>query len=316
MEDFKLFDIVLEKCEHKNECMHEPIMNNTDILCSKCNIYFKKNGEIISISNYNCNNKHTIICINNFEICKKCWKILKNINTCTHEDITTYKNINICMDCGIEVKKRTSKNKQENNSNSIDPKRCQIRKSEERDIYKDVNNMGFSGKIINLANQFYYEVTKGKIYRGNSRKSIVFACVFNAFKINGQPQSCEKLIKIFNLDRKSGLKGLKYVNLNAPRDSPIRTTYITPINLIEETMDKFNATDKQKKEVKDLYEMVKNKSSKINRSRPQSISSSLIYYWILKNNKDICLKNFIKEVNLSELTITKIVKEIKIVLEK
>ena len=125
---------------------------------------------------------------------------------------------------------------------------------------------------------------------------------------------CDTLIRIFALDRKTGLKGLKHVNLNAPKTSLIHTTYITPANLVEEIMDKFSATQEQKAEVIALYEQIKNKSSKLNRSRPQSVAAGLTYYWICKNKKDISIKDFTNNVNLSELTVTKIYKAIEEIL--
>ena len=79
-------------------------------------------------------------------------------------------------------------------------------------------------------------------------------------------------------------------------------------------MDKFEASKEQKNEVINLYNKIKNKSSKINRSRPQSISSALIYYWISYKNINISLKEFSKRVELSELTILKISKEISEIL--
>ena len=79
-------------------------------------------------------------------------------------------------------------------------------------------------------------------------------------------------------------------------------------------MDKFRATDAQKNEVIEIYNKIKNKSSKINRSRPQSISAGITYYWVSTKNIDISLKDFAKKVELSELTISKIAKEIAEVL--
>lgn len=235
---------------------------------------------------------------------------------CLHSNIDNEKGINVCTDCGEEITKEIEHTKewryygQSDNRHSSDPNRVQIRKSEERNIYKDVENMGFSDKIISEANKIYFQVTHGQIFRGNSRKAIVFACIFHSYKLSGKPQSHEKLINVFNLNRKTGLKGLKHVNLYAPKNSTIRTTYITPINLVEEIMDKFSATKEQKEEVVKLYNQIKNKSSRLNRSRPQSVSSGLIYYWICTQKKDISLKQFTKKVSLSELTINKIAKEI------
>ena len=127
-------------------------------------------------------------------------------------------------------------------------------------------------------------------------------------------QTPENLIKLFGLNRKNGLRGLKIVNVNAPKDSEIHTSFITPVHLVHDIMGKFNATIEQKNEVIALYEKTKNRSSKLNRSRPQSVAAALTYYWICKKNIKINIKNFAKRVNLSELTINKNAKEISIVL--
>ena len=237
-------------------------------------------------------------------------------DSCPHLNMAIEKGVDVCTDCGEEITKKIHNTKewvyygQSDTRHSSDPNRVQIRKSDERNIYKDVENMGFSDKIISEANKIYFQVTKGQIFRGNSRKAIVFACIFHAYKMSGKPQSHEKLIHVFNLNRKTGLKGLKHVNLYAPKDSNIRTTYITPINLVEEIMEKFSATEDQKKEVVKLYHQIKNKSSRLNRSRPQSVASGLVYFWICSKQKDISLKQFTKKVSLSELTVNKIAKEI------
>jgi transcription initiation factor TFIIIB Brf1 subunit/transcription initiation factor TFIIB len=239
---------------------------------------------------------------------------------CRHLNINSEKGVDVCTDCGEEISKQIQNSKewryygQTDTRHSSDPNRVQMRKSDERSIYKDVENMGFSEKIISEANKIYFQVTQGQIFRGNSRKAIVFACIFHAYKLSGKPQSHEKLITVFNLNRKTGLKGLKHVNLYAPKKSTIRTTYITPINLIEEIMEKFLATPEQKVEVINLYNQIKNKSSRLNRSRPQSVGAGLVYYWICSKKKDISIKQFTKKVDLSELTVNKIAKEISDVL--
>jgi len=240
---------------------------------------------------------------------------------CKHRNTKESNGVILCTDCGEEIEKNILHDKewryygQSDTKHMSDPNRCQIRKVEDKSIFKDVDTMGFSDKIITLANKLYMQVTSGKIHRRNSRKAIVFACVFHAFKITGKPHACETLIDVFNLDRKTGLRGLKHVNLNIKKDSIIHTNHITPANLIEDIMNKFSATEQQKCEVIELYEKIKNKSSKINRSRPQSIAAGLTYFWICSKNKKISMKEFIEKVNLSELTITRISKEISNILE-
>ena len=239
------------------------------------------------------------------------------VDNCFHENIIDENGLTMCSDCGEEINRILSRDKewryygQSDTRHNSDPNRVQQRKSEERTIFKDVENMDFSEKIIAEANKIYIQVTNGQIFRGNSRKAIIFASVFHAFKISGKPQSHELLINTFGLTRKIGLKGLKHIALYAPKSSEIRTTYITPVNLVEEIMDKFKATIEQKQEVILLYNKIKNKSSKLNRSRPQSTAAAIVYYWIIIKNKEISIKDFTSKINLSELTINKLVEEIK-----
>ena len=247
-------------------------------------------------------------------------KQIKSPSLCEHSSTINEGGIICCLDCGEEIQKNILYEKewryygQNDTKHSSDPNRVQVRKSEDRNIFKDVENMGFSDKIVSSANEIYNQVTKGQIFRGNSRRSIIFACIFHAYKLSNKPQTHEKLIQIFGLNRKTGLKGLKYVNLNAPKKSKIHTTYITPVNLVEDIMDKIKATDEHKAEVIQLYNKIKNRSSKLNRSRPQSVACGLTYYWICTKGINITLKEFTKKADLSELTINKIAKEISSIL--
>jgi transcription initiation factor TFIIIB Brf1 subunit/transcription initiation factor TFIIB len=239
-----------------------------------------------------------------------------NINSCVHADVVDENGVVICTDCGEEIKRIIMHEKEwryygfSDTKRTSDPNRVQMRKSEDRNIYKDVENMGFSEKIVSKANSIYCDVTNGHIFRGNTRKSIIFACIYHAYKLDGKPQSHEKLIKIFSLKKKSGLYGIKYVKLNIDKESKIHTTNITPVHLVSDMMDRFSASDEQKQEVVLIYSKIKNKSSRLNSSRPQSISSGLIYYWVCTKNMNITLKEFANKVELSELTISKISKEI------
>lgn len=243
-----------------------------------------------------------------------------NNSDCEHKEYITELSIKICTNCGKELEKEINYDKEwrfypaKDNKIQSDTTRCHMRKNDVRTIHKDLENLGFNSKIINTANELYQQVTQGKIYRGNSRKSIVFACVFSAFKMNNNPQTCDNLIRIFNLKRKVGLKGLKHIHLNIEKDTQIQNIRITPYHIIMDIMQKFIMTDpNQVSEVQSIYEFVKNKSSILNRSRPNSTAAGILYYYILKNNKSITLKQFSKEIELSELTIKKIVKQIDLI---
>lgn len=234
---------------------------------------------------------------------------------CEHVNWSVDSANKVCEDCGVVIAKEDDADEIGLHAVKYDPKRCHARRSEEKGIYRDVEKMGFSAKIVSIANTLYEQVAGGKIYRGNSRKGIVFACVFHAYKINQNPQSCEQLIEIFGIERKVGLKGLKFVNLNSPKDSKFREYQVGTVDIIGEIMDKFNASEAQKKEVLEVYDKIKNKSSLLNRSRPQSVASGVVRYYISQKNKDIGMDFFKSRVRLSELTINRIVNEIENIME-
>jgi len=259
--------------------------------------------------------------LNEYNIIKSSDNILieKN-NYCNHNDIVNENGIISCLECGEQIQ-RTIMHEKEwrfygnyDGKRSSDPNRVQIRKCDDRTINKDVENMGFSETIVSKANEIYIEVTKGQIFRGDSRKAVVFACIYHAYKMSGKCQTPKNLMETFGLNKKNSLKGLKIVNVNIPKDSPIHSSTLTAVHHIHDVMDKFSASPLQKSEVIELYRKTKNRSSKLNRARPQSFACALVYYWICKKNMDISLKKFAQKADLSELTINKNAKEVSIVL--
>ncbi len=268
---------------------------------------------------------------NDFELFKQALELYEQETTksntlvdtsCEHTNIITEKGISTCEECGEELERALSFDKEyrfnspSEMKNVADPNIVNISKTEDRSIYKDVENLGFSETIIAKANKIYTQITNGKIFRGESRKGIVYGCIFRAYLIYATPIPHEKLTSLFKIKEKVALKGLKMVNNLAPRDSEIRIAHIKPFDLIDNMMEIFNASKKQIEEVKSLYTKIENHSSNLNRSYPQSVAAGLIYYWIKQKKKDISLKNFSSKINLSELTITKICVEIERVFEK
>ena len=237
--------------------------------------------------------------------------------SCPHAGTFVEGGVEICEECGVVMRREEMNFDREwryygmtDTKHAVDPTRCYARKSTDRVIDRDVAQMGFSQKIVMTANQIYDQVTNGKIYRGNSRKGIIFACVFHAYKMIGQPQSCEHLIEVFDMDRRVGLKGLKYVNLNAPKTAGFRHFHVEMRDLIGEIMDKFHATPQQKEEAVQLFARVDQRSMLLNRSRPQSVACGVVRYYIMQKNKDISMEEFQSRVRLSEVTIQRLVNEI------
>ena len=239
------------------------------------------------------------------------------MDECGHTEVAVEGGIILCADCGEEINRPLLHDKEwryygsGDTKMSSDPNRVHARKIDEKNITKDVENMFFSENIVTKANELYTQCTNGQIYRGGSRKSVIFACIFHAYKLAGNHQTPDNLIQLFGLSRKAGLKGLKIVNVNISKDSEIHGTCITSKHIICDIMEKFKTSPEHKQQVCDIYDAVKNRSSKLNRARPQSVAAAVIYYWVRLNNIDIQLTDFATTTNLSELTIVKNMKEVE-----
>lgn len=240
---------------------------------------------------------------------------------CKHDEIVIEGQTQICTICGMTMERDINYNKEWRYYGSMDtrhngdPNRCNMRKPEEKTIMKDIEKLGFTDKIVQQANCIYQQTTQGHIFRGNSRKGIIFACVYHACKLNNTPQSCEQLMEIFQLDRKIALKGIKFVNLHLSRESPLRQITIDTEHIIVEIMNKFYANDTHIQEVLEIYNKIKNSTSLLKRSRPHSVASGIVRYYIMQKNTSISMDFFKNKVQLSEMTIVRIVKEISKIID-
>ena len=234
---------------------------------------------------------------------------------CLHKNISNDNGVEICTDCGIEIYKELSFDPEwrfygdNDTKHSSDPSRCHIRKSDDRNIYKDIEKYDLPFPIRESANSSYLEVTNGKIRRGNYRRAIIFACIFNAYKNTGDPKNPDTLREQFGLTKKDVSKGLTYYNLNK-KDKAKTPIYISPKSFIPVIMAKFNANEFHIEKVSSLYEKINNRSSLLNRSNPQSVISGLIFYYFRLIGGNISSLNFSKMVKLSEITVIRLAKNI------
>lgn len=239
---------------------------------------------------------------------------------CLHKNSVSDNGIEVCSDCGIEIYKELSLEPEwrfygDNDSkHSSDPSRCHIRKIEDKNIFKDIDKYDFPIDIAREINISYLEVTKGQIRRGNFRKSIIFACSFNAYKNQNNPQNPEELREKFGLTKKEASRGLTFYNLNKI-DKKKKPIYISPVSFIPRIMQRFNANDSHISKVTELYNKIHNRSKILNRSNPQSTIASLIYYYFRLIGGNISCPKFSKIVKLSDITISRISKNISEILK-
>ena len=239
-----------------------------------------------------------------------------NSNGCKHEQKENVNGQEICVDCGLHLGDLIDEDQEwryygnGDNKNSSDPSRVQFRKNPDKGIRKDLEKLLIPSQIANLADQYYFEVTNGDIKRGNLRKGIMFACVFEACKALDKPQTPDQLQKLFCIEKKDMSQGLTYFAFGRPKSEK---KYITPEHYIPKTCAKFKFKQDVVEEVLNLYHTIK-KSSSLNHSYPESVSSGCIYYVLKNKNINISAYEFGKMVGLSDITITKKANEIEEIL--
>lgn len=232
---------------------------------------------------------------------------------CKHEHSdTSPEGMVVCFDCGLELSLSIDHSpewryyKENDNKHSADPSRCCLRKYEEKSIYRDVEGFNIPPKIVDKANESYGFITEDSILRGNSRKGLIFACIYYAYEDNGERKSQDEMKVFFNINKKILSSGMKMFNLKIKR-KPI---YTTPLDFISKIMDKFESSPKHTQFVIKLFDKIKSQSSFINRSNPDSIAAALCYFFFKHIKYPISLNDFSKRVGLSDITVHKISKKI------
>ena len=249
-------------------------------------------------------------------------KITEKHHQCKHENLfTDSKNIILCLGCGIQISNQVSYEREwrwygplSDTKHSSDPNRTTIRKLDTKGIFTDLEKYNFNTKVVYDANQLYSTITQNKILRGKKRLGIIFACVYHSFLKNNIQISCQGLLHIFEMEQSIALRGLKFCSIHLPLESDIHSIKMKKNDiehLITEIMQKFSATALQIEEVIELYKFLLNKSSLLNRSRPQSVASGVCKYYILNKNPDFSNEYFKCKVKLSDLTLKRIITEIE-----
>jgi transcription initiation factor TFIIIB Brf1 subunit/transcription initiation factor TFIIB len=241
----------------------------------------------------------------------------ENNEVCDHSCTVEENGQIFCMECGIKLGEEVSNEAEwryygnrDNISNS-DPSRVQYRKINDRNIIKELKDFGLPNDVIEISNNLYTKVTKNKIRRSNLRKGIIYACVFHAYKLLGNPQTPETIQQMFKIPHTRIItKGVHYFYLKMPKEDIQNIDDITAEHFIPTLLNKFNVKEEHINNVLELYKKISDKGSLINTSNPQSISSGFVFYYLKKLNLDISASNFGKITGLSEITINRIVKQI------
>ena len=156
----------------------------------------------------------------------------------------------------------------------------------------------------------YKIVVQNETVRGVGRKSIVAACLLYTYRDEGDLRCASQIQKMFNLERKHMTKGITLYLAAFPEE---RVNIPTPKDLLFSTMKKVNIDISHYKTLIRISKCLDGVDTLLNRSSPQSVAAAIIYMYIclnpdLKKSLDMTKTKFAKHVDLSDITIGKLVK--------
>lgn len=240
--------------------------------------------------------------------------------SCAH--LNTYKSgngLHICSDCCLEIEILDFEPEwrfygNSDNRSSKDPSRCQKGKPPG----KNIDNVFIENKIkISPAMKAqitlkYNKMVGDKGFRGTHRKSRVAACHFHVCREFYQNRTSEYITDLYGLDQKDMSSGLNAYYESFPED---RNKYMKPEDLLRWIMGLTGVEQSHYRKIVYIARYLEGTSRILQRSSPRSVASSIIYFYLCLNPKykarlGLTKSEFSKKAMLSDITVSKIVKEI------
>jgi len=237
---------------------------------------------------------------------------------CEHSNVFEDDNgLIVCEDCGTETEILDFKPEwnyygSSDNRSVKDPSRCQQKRSLERDLTNDFEShrVVVTENIKSQVEERFNRIVGNTTVKGKLRRAIVAACLFYVQRDNGEYRTSEYIRKKFCLDRRDMSKGNTHY-LSIFFEEREKTT--SPSDLVPWFMKLSGVGMEHTIAIQQLVSVLENSSLDFKRSKPQSVAASVVYFYLClkpeyKKSLGITKSEFAKRTQLSDITITKLVK--------
>lgn len=299
--DTALYDTVVGKIQKQifepietAECkhLHKEIFPNGKGYCTDCGISFTKkqiqNGD-------------------------------KTLGKCEHKNkIKDDNGLYICKDCNIEIEVMSFEPEwRYYGRNSKDPSRCHKTRSSGKSldgVFSSLN-IDIPMSIKNHVEYKYKKIVGNNTVRGMGRKAIIAACLLHTYPEFGEYRTSSYIRNLFGLAQKKMSEGLTRYYMAFKN---ARTCHTTPENLLRWILDLTGVDHSHYRKIVNITRYLKNTSQLLKRSSPQSVASAIIYFYLCLNPKykeklGLTKNMFAKKALLSDITVTKLVREAAII---
>lgn len=241
------------------------------------------------------------------------------ITKCKHENIYEDDNgLYVCRDCHTEIEVFDFDPEwrfygSSDNRLSKNPERCSRIKSTGRGIRKvfEDNSIDIPNAIISQVEKKYQKVVGNNTVRGKGRKAIIAACLFHVYIEINEFRTSDYIRNLFGLSKKEFSSGYnKYLEM-FPKE---RIVNIKPEDLLRWILTITGMSQDHYRKILKISRYLENSSRLLKRSSPQSVASAIVYFYLClhpkyKHKLGINKTEFAKKVYLSDITVSKLVKE-------
>lgn len=228
--------------------------------------------------------------------------------TCTDKS-----NLEICKLCGMEREEFDFNPEWKYFTPGKDSSRCHgssLRENTIAGVFKECG-LDISQAIALEVEKKFKEISKNSMTRSQGRKGIVAACLYHTYREMNAIRTTEYICKLMGLDMKSMSTGMQRYNETFPE---ARNCYTKPEDLLIWLMELVGLEKEHYCKLKTLTIMLSESTTRFKRSTPQTVATSVIYFYLclnpgLKERLKITKESFCEKVSPSPVTITKLVEE-------
>lgn len=238
---------------------------------------------------------------------------------CKHEHIFEEDGVSLCQDCGLETNVLSFAPEwhfygSSDNRTTKDPSRCHKAKGSTKGgidkVFQDAK-IEMPEAIKQETALRYQRIVNGETMRGKGRKAVVAACLFYVLKSRGDHRTIDEIGKMFGLTKSAMSNGFNEYHATFPAD---RVSQSKPSDLVWRIMFLTGVPREHYGNIVKLCKALENTSLLLNHSNVQSVASATVYLYLcvhpeVKEKLGLTKSKFAEKAGLSDITITKLVKE-------
>ena len=245
---------------------------------------------------------------------------------CQHTRCSDVEGTSVCDECGCEVKTLDFQPEwrfygASDSRNTGDPSRCHRTKESTRGgidkVFQDHKLVHIPQAIRKKTEVRYKKMVGNDTVRGKGRRARVAACLMYVYRDDGINYTADEVRGMLDLTKQEMSVGLTHYHATFPED---RTKHLNPQDLIQRVMTRMKINRaKHYKYILRIARCLDKTDRTLIRSNPASVAAAIVYFYIcltptLKKQLDFTKTKFARKMKLSDITITKLVKQAALII--